>query len=148
VNILENCLTLVPVVAVALLDDGGQVLMQQRRKQGAHGGLWEFPGGKVKAGESPELALVREIREELGVAVDPADLTPFAFSSDPALPPLPREPYVILLYTCVRWTGDLECLAGEAIGWFTAETLAGLAGPGDRMPPLDVPLARALLRAI
>lgn len=142
-NNLEKCLTLIPVAALALVADDGTVLLQQRKRGGAHGGLWEFPGGKVKACESLETALVREIREELGIELDPANLMPLAFSSDPAQPPLPREPYVILLYTCRKWQGEPRCLAGEAIGWFAGEELAGLA-----MPPLDVPLVAALLRVI
>lgn len=147
-NILEKNLTLIPVVALALIDEYGSVLMQQRRIGGAHGGLWEFPGGKVKRSESPESALVREIREELGIEIDPASLAPLTFASDPAQPPAPREPYVILLYTCQKWLGEPQCLEGEAIGWFAADALAELAGQADKMPPLDVPLAHAVLKAI
>lgn len=136
---MEILSTLVPVVAAALIDESGQALMQRRRLGGAHGGLWEFPGGKVEAGESPESALLREIEEELGVRLDPADLAPLAFSSDPRLPPAAREPYVILLYTCRSWLGTPHCREGEEIGWFAPSTLCELA-----MPPLDYPLARAL----
>ena len=145
---MEKNSTLIPVVAVALIDATGRVLLQQRRRGGAHGGLWEFPGGKIKPGESPEMALVREIDEELGIAIDPASLAPLAFASDPAQPPSPREPYVILLYTCRIWFGHPQCLAGEAIDWFAAEALADLARQAEMMPPLDVPLAQALLRVI
>lgn len=147
-NILQINLTLVPVVALALVAENGSILLQQRRHDAAHGGLWEFPGGKVKAAESPELALIREIREELGIALDPADLVPLTFASDPAQPPAPREPYVILLYTCRKWTGEPQCLAGEAITWFTRDTLAGLAASPGQLPPLDIPLAHALLKTI
>ena len=147
-NNLEKNLTLVWVVAVALFDQLGRVLLQQRRLDGAHGGLWEFPGGKIIDGESPEMALVREIFEELAIAIDPAGQVPVAFASDPAQPPMPREPHVILLYTCRKWQGDPQCLAGEAIGWFDAEALADMARQAERMPPLDIPLAQALLRSI
>jgi 8-oxo-dGTP diphosphatase len=147
-NELEKNLTLIPVVAAALLDQNGRVLLQRRHLDGSHGGRWEFPGGKVIVGESPEMALVREIFEELGIGIDPASLTPLAFASDPAQPPLPREPYVILLYTCRKWQGDPQCLAGEAIDWFEAEALADLARQAEAMPPLDIPLVYALLQMI
>ena len=148
VNSLEKILTLIPVVAAALLDENRRVLVQRRRQAGMHGGLWEFPGGKIKACESPESALIREIREELGVALDPASLVLLTFASDPAQPPAPREPYVILLYTCERWSGEPQCLDGEAIAWLTRDELAKLAAQPGAMPPLDIPLAHALLKAI
>lgn len=135
--------TFVPVVAVAMIRDDGQILLQQRRLGGAHGGLWEFPGGKIELGESAESALIREIREELGCELRGDALVPLTFASDRGLPPAPREPYVILLYTCRDWRGEPQCLDGEAIGWFAANALAGLP-----MPPLDRPLSEALLKAI
>ena len=147
-NNLEKNLTLIPVVALALVAENGTILLQQRRQGAAHGGLWEFPGGKVKAAESPELALIREIREELGITLDPSALVPLTFASDPAQPPAPREPYVVLLYTCRKWAGEPKCLEGEAIGWFTRDALAKLASAGSQMPPLDIPLAHALLKSI
>jgi len=135
--------TLVPVVAVAMLDSIGRVLMQRRRTGAAHGGLWEFPGGKVEPGESPETALLREIAEELGVTLDRAALAPCTFASDPALPPAPRQPHVILLYTCRGWTGEPRALDADAIGWFDFRELQGL-----EMPPLDYPLAEVLKKVI
>lgn len=125
--------TSVSVVAVALIDDAGRVLMQRRRADRQHGGLWEFPGGKVEPGETLTSALCREIAEELGVRLDPADL---AALSDAALP---GEVHVIRLYTCTRWRGVPACEEGSELGWFVPAALAGLA-----MPPLDVPLAAAL----
>jgi 8-oxo-dGTP diphosphatase len=125
--------TIIPVVAVALVDASGRVLMQQRRIGGEHGGLWEFPGGKVEPRESLEESLCREILEELGVTLSGDALEPLSFASDAA------QPYVILFYTCREWEGEPQCLDGEAISWFTIEQIAALA-----MPPLDVPLARAL----
>lgn len=135
--------TLVPVVAVAMLDSAGRVLMQRRRAGAAHGGLWEFPGGKVEPGESPESALLREIEEELGVALDRAALVPCTFASDPALPPAPRQPHVILLYTCRRWAGEPRALDADAIAWFDFHQLESL-----EMPPLDYPLAEVLKKVI
>lgn len=136
---MEIFSTFVPVVAAALIDDQGRVLMQRRRHGSAHGGLWEFPGGKIEPGESPESALLREIDEELAIALDPQSLAPLTFASDPALPSAPRAPHVILLYTCRRWHGEPEARAGEEIAWFAPEALADLA-----MPPLDYPLAEAV----
>jgi 8-oxo-dGTP diphosphatase len=126
--------TTIPVVAVALIDGEGRVLMQQRRHAAEHGGLWEFPGGKVEAGESLEESLCREIAEELGLNLATGALDPLSFASAPG------QPYVILLYTCRNWAGMPQCLDGEAIAWFAPEMIADLA-----MPPLDVPLARALI---
>ncbi|MBW8784925.1 MAG: (deoxy)nucleoside triphosphate pyrophosphohydrolase [Novosphingobium sp.] len=139
--------TVIPVVAVALLAGDGRVLMQRRPQGGAHGGLWEFPGGKLEPGETLESALIREIGEELGIVLDGATLAPLAFASDPVQPPAPRETYVILLYTCRQWSGAPRCLEGTErgaeIAWFAPAELDGLA-----MPPLDRPLAAALQRAI
>lgn len=138
----ENA-NLLPVVAVALIGADGRILMQRRRLAAAHGGLWEFPGGKVEPRETAEQAAVREIWEELGVALDPRLLEPVGFASDPAQPPAPRQPHLILLYLARQWQGHPQCLDGEEIGWFAPDTLSGLA-----MPPLDYPLARSLMRAI
>lgn len=129
--------TIVPVVAVALIDPAGRVLMQQRPVGKAHGGLWEFPGGKVEQGESLIGALVREIEEELGIALAPQDLYPLSFAANPS------DPHVVLLYTCRIWDGAPQCLEGEALDWFTMDQLPALP-----MPPLDVPLARAVAELI
>lgn len=129
--------TIVPVVALALIDDAGRVLMQQRRIGKAHGGLWEFPGGKVEPGESLVGALIREIAEELGIELSQAALEPLSFAASPA------DPHVVLLYTCRDWEGEPQCLDGEAIGWFATDALPGLA-----KPPLDVPLARVVAELI
>ena len=82
------------VVAAALIDEAGRVLVAQRPPVKQHAGLWEFPGGKVEAGEAPKQALVRELREELGIAVDPAELAPVTFSEST------DAPMVLLLYRC------------------------------------------------
>jgi 8-oxo-dGTP diphosphatase len=130
---LEKLPTVIPVVAVALVRQDGHVLMQQRPFGKAHGGLWEFPGGKVDAGESLDSALIREIDEELGIGLDAETLTPLTFAA------IAGEPFVILLYTCRQWRGEPRCLEGEAIGWFAPAELEGL-----EMPPLDVPLVKTL----
>jgi len=137
---LKDFSTPVLVVAVALIDGDGRILLQQRRRGSEHGGLWEFPGGKVELGESPQIAAVREIEEELGLRLDIARLEPVSFASDSAAPEPPRRSYVILLYTCHVWEGEAECRDAEAIAWFGGAELADLA-----MPPLDYPLAEALL---
>ena len=124
---------MIPVVAVALIDHNNRVLMQRRKLGGAHGGLWEFPGGKVEPAETADAALVREIEEELGVTLDRSELAPVTFATRAG------DPYVLLLYLCRAWQGEVACLDGEEIGWFDAGALAGLA-----MPPLDVPLAQAV----
>jgi 8-oxo-dGTP diphosphatase len=125
--------TMVPVVAAALIDESGRVLLQQRQAGRAHGGLWEFPGGKVETGETLDLALRREIAEELGIALDPASLAPLSFSAAAG------DAHVVLLYTCRVWAGDPQCLDAEELGWFSAAELESLP-----LVPLDVPLARAL----
>ncbi len=130
---MKNIPTLVPVVAAALIAPDGRVLMQQRRIGAQHGGLWEFPGGKVEAGEGLEQSLCRELAEELGIVVAPAALTPLSFAG------LPDDPVLLLLFECRCWQGEPQCLDGEAIGWFDPAALDDLP-----MPPLDVPLARAV----
>lgn len=131
------------VAAAALIDGDGRVLMQRRRIGAQHGGLWEFPGGKLESGESPESALVREIEEELGLILDAAGLAPLAFASGSAQASGARPGIVILLYTCRRWRGAPICREGEEIRWFAPNGLAALA-----MPPLDYPLAQALVSAL
>lgn len=126
--------TTVWVVAAALVDGQGRVLMQRRKLGREHGGLWEFPGGKVERDETPGQSLCREIAEELGLVIDAADLVPVTFAARPDLP------HVILLYRCGAWRGEPRCLDGEEIAWFPVREVLGLD-----MPPLDVPLARALL---
>ena len=130
---MKNIPTEIPVVALALIDAEGRVLVQKRGPGGRHGGLWEFPGGKQEAGESPRSALVREIAEELGIALDPAQLKRVARSA------VAGEPFVLTLYTARSWTGRPRCLEGEAIAWLTPTEAAQLA-----VPPLDAPLIARL----
>ncbi|MBS0474577.1 MAG: (deoxy)nucleoside triphosphate pyrophosphohydrolase [Proteobacteria bacterium] len=134
---VQNNPTIIPVVAAALINREGLVLMQQRPLHKAHGGLWEFPGGKVEQGETLESALVREIAEELAIALDPESLAPLTFAARR------DQPHVVMLYTCRRWVGDPVGLDAAEIGWFASEALSAL-----EMPPLDVPLALALHQAL
>ena len=114
------------------------MLMHRRPLHKQHGGLWEFPGGKVEAGESPGNALIRELAEELGIGVEARNLHPVAFAEDG--PGAPSRGIVILLYTLATWTGDpVAQEAGAQTGWFTAPEIARLA-----RPPLDVALCRLL----
>jgi 8-oxo-dGTP diphosphatase len=136
---LQNFSTPLLVVAVALIDEAGRILLQRRGLGKEHGGLWEFPGGKVEPSETPQIAAVREIEEELGLHLDAAALSPLSFASDAQPPPMPGRPLVILLYTCRVWRGDIQSRAGEEVRWFQFSEVSALA-----MPPLDYPLAAAL----
>jgi 8-oxo-dGTP diphosphatase len=123
------------VVAAALADEDGRVLLQQRAPGRAMAGLWEFPGGKVDAGELPEGALVRELREELGIEVAPADLVPACFASAP----LGDRHMILLLYLCRRWQGVPRPLDATALRWELPPAMRALA-----MPPADEPLVDLL----
>lgn len=127
------------VVAAALIDGDGRVLVQKRPAGKPMAGLWEFPGGKVEAGETPEVALVRELAEELGVAVDSVDAEPLTFASAP----LNDRHLILLLYTIRQWRGEPEARHASALQWASIATLETLS-----MPPADVPLVAALSRAI
>ena len=127
------------VVAVALMDAQGRVLLQQRPQDKQHGGLWEFPGGKVEAGEAPAQAAVRELAEELDVAVQVESLDPVCFAESGQ----GARPVVIMLYACRAWEGDPRCLDAQALAWEQPAAIPALA-----MPPLDYPLARALIRYV
>jgi 8-oxo-dGTP diphosphatase len=147
---LENSLTpLVPpllppllVVAVALVRPDGRILMQQRPSASMHGDLWEFPGGKVEPGETPEHAAARELHEELGVDLAPDSLLSVGFASSGSLAPLegpPGRAVVILLYICREWRGEPQAHEAQALSWCSLEAIPDLA-----MPPLDYPLAANL----
>ena len=132
---MEDFPTWIPVVALALGDRAGRWLMHRRPAHKQHGGLWEFPGGKVEPGETPRAALVREIREELGIEIDPACLRPTAFADDGA-----AGAPVILLYTCTRWRGPPpRALEGGVVDWCTPTEIGRL-----ECPPLDRQLIAAL----
>ncbi|MFN3387699.1 MAG: (deoxy)nucleoside triphosphate pyrophosphohydrolase [Allosphingosinicella sp.] len=123
------------VVAAALADAQGRVLLQQRLPGRAMAGLWEFPGGKVEAGERPEAALVRELEEELGIAVDPAALEPAAFASADN----GGRHMLLLLYLCRDWQGAPKALDASGLRWLRPAEMRELP-----MPPADVPLVARL----
>ena len=120
--------TWIPVVALALADGKGRLLLQQRLPGKHHAGLWEFPGGKVQTRENPRFALVREIAEELGLMVDPVDLSPTLVADEPG-----EGAVVLFLYTATRWRGGPVGLEGQPWGWFTQAEAATLPlAPMDR----------------
>jgi len=124
------------VVAAALVDDDGRVLIAQRPPGKSMAGLWEFPGGKIGAGETPEAALVRELQEELGIDISSACLAPFTFASHR----YPEFHLLMPLYLCRRWRGVPSPREGQRLAWVRPVRLADYP-----MPPADVPLV-AMLR--
>jgi 8-oxo-dGTP diphosphatase len=123
------------VVAVALVDTDGRVLVAQRPEGKALAGLWEFPGGKVEQSERPEQALIRELDEELGITVEEACLAPLTFASHA----YPEMHLLMPLYICRRWTGFVHSREGQALRWLRAKELRDIP-----MPPADAPLIPAL----
>jgi len=124
------------VAAVALVDVDGRVLIAQRPEGKSMAGLWEFPGGKVEPGETPEQALIRELREELAIDVTEACLAPFTFASH-----IYEDFHLLMpLYLCRRWDGILQPLEGQQVKWVRPLELRTYP-----MPPADEPLI-AMLR--
>ncbi len=126
------------VVAAALVAGDGRVLLQQRAPGRAMAGLWEFPGGKVEAGETPEAALARELREELGIEVAADSLIPACFASAP----VGERHMILLLYLCRDWRGEPKPLDAECLDWVQLADMRALP-----MPPADEPLI-GLLEAL
>ena len=124
------------VAAVALVDADGRVLVSKRPEGKQLAGLWEFPGGKVEAGERPETALIRELREELAIDVTEACLAPLTFASHV------YEDFHLLmpLYVCRRWQGLVRAAEGQELQWVKPLKLRELA-----MPPADIPLIPHLI---
>jgi len=120
------------VVAVALVDADGRILLQQRPAGKSLAGLWEFPGGKIEEGEAPEAALVRELKEELGIDTETACLAPATFAS--ATLDNGRH-LILLLYVCRKWRGLPQPLEGGALRWEYPAAMFALP-----MPPADLPL--------
>jgi 8-oxo-dGTP diphosphatase len=128
-------LPIVPIVSAALIDARGQVLLQRRPKGKAMAGLWEFPGGKIVRGETPEAALCRELDEELGITVVEGDLEAFGFASHR----YDTFHILLLLWLCRRWQGTPTPRETQTIAW----TLPGAMGEYP-MPAADAPLVTLL----
>ncbi|CAH1664556.1 (Deoxy)nucleoside triphosphate pyrophosphohydrolase [Hyphomicrobiales bacterium] len=124
------------VVACALIDADNRVLVTQRPEGKALAGLWEFPGGKLEAGERPEPALIRELHEELGITVKEDCLAPLTFASYA----YPEFHLLMPLYICRRWEGTVVSGEGQALKWVRPGKLRDLA-----MPPADEPLIPPLI---
>ena len=127
---------LVLVAACALVDTDGRVLIAQRPAGKPMAGLWEFPGGKVEAGERPEDTLIRELKEELGIIVDEACLAPLTFASHS----YPQFHLLMPLYVCRRWQGTVMALEGQKLAWVRPNRLREYP-----MPPADEPLVSHLM---
>ena len=124
------------VVAAALVDSDDRVLVAQRPEGKALAGLWEFPGGKLEPGEQPEAALIRELAEELGIAVEAACLAPLTFASHAY-----ADMHLLMpLYVCRRWSGLVRACEGQALRWLPPRDLRSIA-----MPPADAPLIPPLI---
>jgi 8-oxo-dGTP diphosphatase len=119
------------VAACALVDADGRVLIAQRPAGRPMAGLWEFPGGKIEAGELPEQSLIRELKEELGIVVREDCLAPLTFASHS----YPDFHLLMPLYVCRRWEGTVVAQEGQKLAWVRPNRLRDY-----EMPPADVPL--------
>ena len=127
---------LLTVTACALVDADGRVLLAQRPTGKPMAGLWEFPGGKVEAGERPEQTLIRELKEELGILVNEACLAPLTFASHA----YPDFHLLMPLFVCRRWEGTPMALEGQQLAWVRVNRLRDYP-----MPPADEPLVSHLM---
>jgi len=132
---MEKNPTYLFVAAAALIDQNGRILVQERPEGKPMAGLWEFPGGKVEAGETPEAALVRELEEELGIGVKEPDIEPVAFASEA----VEDQHLILLLYICRKWTGHIQSAESLDMQWLPVEAIQDLP-----MPPADGPLVQKL----
>ncbi|MCY3982371.1 MAG: (deoxy)nucleoside triphosphate pyrophosphohydrolase [Roseovarius sp.] len=122
---------MIMVSAVALVDPDGRILLSKRPPGKPLAGLWEFPGGKVEAGETPEAALIRELHEELGISTWASCLAPLTFASHGY-----EDFHLIMpLYVCRKWTGTVQSLEGQTLRWVRPNNLREYP-----MPPADRPL--------
>jgi len=126
---------IVLVSAVALIDADGRVLLAQRPEGRSMAGLWEFPGGKVEPGETPEAALIRELKEELGIDTWQSCLAPLTFASHA----YPEFHLLMPLFACRRWQGAATPREGQTLAWVRPAALRDYP-----MPPADLPLIPVL----
>jgi 8-oxo-dGTP diphosphatase len=127
---------LVLVAACALVDADGRILLAQRPPGRAMAGLWEFPGGKIEAGERPEQTLIRELEEELGVIAEESCLAPLTFASHAY-----ADFHLLMpLYVCRKWEGTVQPREGQALAWVRPNRLRDYP-----MPPADEPLIPHLI---
>ncbi len=119
------------VSAVALIDVDGRILLAQRPPGKSLAGLWEFPGGKVEPGETPEAALIRELHEELGIDTHASCLAPLTFASHS----YPDFHLLMPLFACRRWQGTPQAREGQTLAWVRPQALRDYP-----MPPADLPL--------
>lgn len=127
------------VSAVALINRKNQTLLAQRPKGKAMADLWEFPGGKIESGETPETALIREVEEELGIFIDSKNLTPISFASHA----YPDFHLFMPLYGCRRWEGEIKKREHQQLEWVDADQLANYP-----MPEADLPLISPIMHFI
>lgn len=131
----KSQLPLVLVSAVALVDIDGRILLAQRPAHKSMGGLWEFPGGKIEADESPEAALIRELQEELDINTSESCLAPLSFASHA----YDDFHLLMMLFVCRRWHGQPRPVEGGALKWVRPNQLRDYP-----MPPADIPLIPVL----
>jgi 8-oxo-dGTP diphosphatase len=134
-NVTKNS-TILLVVAAALTNESGAFLLQRRPEGRFMAGLWEFPGGKVEPGESPEFALKRELKEELGLDVATDSMVPLSFATTTQ----EGRDILLLLYHCPTWFGDPVALDDQVIAWIQAEDMDARI-----MPPADAPFIARLI---
>lgn len=127
---------LVLVSACALIDKDNRILLAQRPEGKSMAGLWEFPGGKVEQGETPEQTLIRELNEELGITTWESCLAPLSFASHS----YDNFHLLMPLYVCRKWDGIVQSKENQALNWVRAHNLRDFA-----MPPADAPLIPALI---
>src|SRR5260221_11658355 len=130
---------MVSVAACAVIDADGRVLLAQRPEGKSMAGLWEFPGGKIETGETPEQSLIRELEEELGIVVKEACLAPLTFASHS----YPDFHLLMPLYVCRRWDGMVTAREGQGLAWVRPNRLREYP-----MPPADLPLVAHLMTLV